>query len=114
MPAKKAAKKQTAPKGKKTAARSARKRKVHGTILRGADGELYFLPDKAMKKFKVYDSEKPRVEKLLTEKGTEVPSAPPPQANLDTLHTTVQVGQTPALASMAKPWFICANLEENQ
>ncbi len=122
MPAKKAAKKtrptsgkkQTAPKGKKTAAKSSRKRKVQGTILRGADGELYLLPDKAMKQFKVYNSEKPRVEKLLAEKGTEVPSDPQPQANLDTLHTTVQVEQTPAIATMAKPWFLCAHLEENQ
>ncbi len=106
------AKKQTAPSTKKTTKR-AKPRTVPGTLLRGADGELYFIPDAGLAPFHVYDSEKPRAEKLLTEKGAEGQTDVRPQSNLDTLHTTVQVSPAPAEAGMAKPLFICDFLEEH-
>ncbi len=106
------AKKQTAPSTKKTPKR-AKPRTVPGTLLRGADGELYFIPDAGLAPFRVFDSEKPRAEKLLAEKGTEGQTDVRPQSNLDTLHTTIQVSHPPAEAGMMKPIVICTFLEEN-
>ncbi len=104
MPAKKSsakksgAKKQTAARktgAKKTAQPAAQQQAVPGTILRGADGNLYFVPDSALAPFRVFDVQKSRVEKLLAEQGSEGESGVQPQSNLETLHTTIQPSPQP-------------------
>lgn len=40
-------------------------RRVPGTILRGPDGTLYFVPDSALEQFRIFDNHIERIEQLI-------------------------------------------------
>ncbi len=45
--------------------------RVPGTLFRGKDGRLYFIPDAALEPFRVFDHVRERVETLLDQQITE-------------------------------------------
>lgn len=66
-------------------------RDVPGTILRGPDGNLYFIPDSALPKFRIFDNHVDRVEQLFAGGalgGGEGDAEAPPLTNAegDTVH----------------------------
>ncbi|GAB4196249.1 MAG: hypothetical protein OHK0022_13610 [Roseiflexaceae bacterium] len=45
--------------------------RVPGTLFRGKDGKLYFIPDAALEPFRVFDNVHERIETLLDQQITE-------------------------------------------
>jgi len=104
MPAKKetSAKKAVAkkqPVARKTGAKKAAQpaiptRDVPGTLLRGADGNLYFVPDSVLEPFRVFDSERANAEKRFESPETGATAASQPASNLEAVHTTITVAES--------------------
>lgn len=69
-------------------------RRVPGTILRGPDGSLYFVPDSSLEQFRVFDNHVDRIEQLINppdlgddviEEAEDFSATPEPAAG-DTAH----------------------------
>ncbi len=70
--------------------------RVPGTLFRGKDGRLYFIPDAALEGFRVFDSVRERIEPLLEQQITEEePPLPAPSV------AAVRVELPPELAPRA-------------
>ncbi|WP_437757057.1 hypothetical protein [Sorangium sp. So ce1389] len=63
---------------------------VPGTLFRGADGDLYFIPDHRLPLFRVFDTSRARVEPLLGEEPSE-PAADRSSARLKAVYTTIEI-----------------------
>ncbi|MGB8643742.1 MAG: hypothetical protein WCF84_00765 [Anaerolineae bacterium] len=93
---------------------SAQQQSVSGTLFRGADGNLYFVPDSALESFRVFDSEQPRIENFLAGDGKGDDAA---AKNVEAVYTTIPVNSPPADEAMAaeiqKPLIFVAYLQDN-
>ncbi|WP_437903529.1 hypothetical protein WME95_33975 [Sorangium sp. So ce327] len=66
------------------------KEHVPGTLFRGADGELYFIPDHRLPLFRVFDTSRARVEPLLAEEPSK-PAEDRSSARLKAVYTTIEI-----------------------
>ncbi|WP_437725564.1 hypothetical protein [Sorangium sp. So ce861] len=66
------------------------KENVSGTLFRGADGDLYFIPDHRLPLFRVFDTSRARVEPLLGEEPSQ-PSADISHARLEAVYATIEI-----------------------
>ncbi|WP_437669334.1 hypothetical protein [Sorangium sp. So ce131] len=66
------------------------KEHVSGTLFRGADGDLYFIPDHRLPLFRVFDTSKARVEPLLGEEPNR-PAADRSSARLKAVYATIEI-----------------------
>ena len=96
-------------------------RHIPGTLFRGADGNLYFIPDTALQPFRIFDQVRDRVEALfdarseveseiLDDEEAEAVS----KADLDAIYTTLTIHEPdPAEVSPSAALFIAFSyLEE--
>ena len=87
---------------------------VAGTLFRGADGNLYFVPDSALEPFRVFDAQEPRIESFLTGEGE---GADAESTELDAVYTTISVGAEPQaeeMVAMQKPLIFVAYLQDKE
>ncbi|XXX78363.1 hypothetical protein WMF30_06290 [Sorangium sp. So ce134] len=63
---------------------------VSGTLFRGADGDLYFIPDHRLPLFRVFDTSRARVEPLLDEEPSQ-PAADLASARLKAVYATIEI-----------------------
>jgi hypothetical protein len=74
---------------------SENQRTVSGTLMRGADGSLYFIPDSVLEPFRVFDSEQSRIEGLLTGEAVDQSLVNDAQAAVDVqaVYTTITLSE---------------------
>jgi hypothetical protein len=77
---------------------------VPGTLFRGPDGSLFFIPDADLEPFRVFDEEQQRVAGLLTGEAVDAALVPDAEARtgLDAVHTTLSISTTPAGPGMPR------------
>ncbi len=63
--------------------------------MRGADGNLYFIPDSALEPFRIFDSELSRIEGLLTEGEVDLSLVAEPEAAVgaQAVYTTITLSE---------------------